>query len=269
MNFLDLEEDKLDAGWNPSGDALDVQGAQGTAHMRIKEIFDFARADGRLSLLEPEARNVFRLVGMPVPMDTLALSVDEAVEFQKSCEGRPLVMKLVSPQVIHKTDEGAVYVGLKTAEDVRTAAQDLFDRFEHRDMRGVLLYEMVPKGTEMIVGTSTDPLFGPTVVAGPGGAFVEILRDVCFSLCPTDAFDARIMVGGLKHQALLDGYRGDPAVNRNELADIIVAISKLAYEHSADIAEIDANPVLWCPNGEHWAVDARIIMHPLAEEEDK
>ncbi|KAL0225742.1 hypothetical protein P9112_013066 [Eukaryota sp. TZLM1-RC] len=230
----------------------------------IDAIIEGAKKDGRKVLLEPEAAEIFRLKGIPTPTQSFVKSVDEAVSaYKNTFGGEKIVMKLVSPQVIHKSDENAVAVGLKSEEEVRAVAEDYFARFADRDVRGILMYSMVPKGTEIIAGVVDDPTFGSLVLCGIGGVLVEILNDVAFSLCPTHPEDAKQMIGNLKSQNILDGYRGAPAVDREALADIVTKVSQLADAYRGVIGEIDVNPLISYQEGDSTkicAVDARIIL---------
>ncbi|KAL0213568.1 hypothetical protein RCL1_007194 [Eukaryota sp. TZLM3-RCL] len=230
----------------------------------VDAIIEAAKKDGRDVLLEPEAADVFRAIGITMPDQFFARSVESAVEhFTNNWMGQKIVMKLVSPKVIHKSDANAVFVGLKTVEEVRSVAEDLFTRFAELDCRGVLMYPLVPKGTEVIVGIANDPTFGPLVLAGMGGVLTEVLEDVGFALCPANTEDATHLINNLKSQKILDGFRGAPAVNKSQLADILVRLSGLADAYRGIIGEVDVNPIISYQDGDSTtlcAVDARIIL---------
>ncbi|MCG3218684.1 MAG: acetate--CoA ligase family protein, partial [Candidatus Heimdallarchaeota archaeon] len=225
----------------------------------IDKLIASARSENRTVMLESEAREIFRIIGLPVPKSILAKTAEEAVSFYKEI-GRKVVMKLVSPEVIHKTDEGAVFVGLNSEEEVRSKAEHLLEKFKGRDPRGLLVVDMVPNGLEMMIGMNTDPTFGQIVISGFGGILVEILKDVSFNMCPTHQFDAEQMLTNLEHQELLEGFRGMPKVDLEAFAKLIVNVSQLAAAYKDDIKELDINPILITEEGQ-WAVDARIILH--------
>eukprot|EP00792_Barthelona_sp_PAP020_P005615 TRINITY_DN2729_c0_g1_i2.p1 TRINITY_DN2729_c0_g1~~TRINITY_DN2729_c0_g1_i2.p1 ORF type:complete len:722 (+),score=238.57 TRINITY_DN2729_c0_g1_i2:32-2167(+) len=225
----------------------------------IQAILDGAKADNRTVLLESEAAQIFRYSGLSLAQTAVVQTADEAVEAWKSFGSTKVVIKLISPQVIHKTDEGAVFVGINTEEEIRQITNHLLEKFANRDIRGIYVCDMVPKGTEMVVGMNQDDTFGKVVVAGIGGTMVEILKDATFSLCPCTKKDALKMIDDLKYQPIVNGYRGSPAVDREGLADNIVKISQLASLYP-EIKEIDANPIIFYENG-FAAVDARIILN--------
>lgn len=225
----------------------------------VDAIIAKARAERRAVLLESEAREILAATGMVLPEGTFVKTPEEAVAFQEKV-GKPIAMKLVSPEVIHKTDEGAVLIGLKTKEDVESSARHLLEKFANRDARGLLCVEMVDKGTELMIGVNYDATFGQIVVAGLGGIFVEVLKDVSFNLCPTHQYDADKMLENLEHQEMLNGFRGAPVVDRKSFVSMIVTISELADAYKDEIKEMDLNPIIAAANG-NWAVDARIILH--------
>ncbi|KAL0233697.1 hypothetical protein PCE1_002206 [Barthelona sp. PCE] len=227
----------------------------------IQAILDNAKEEGRTSLLEPEAAEVFRQMGIPTAPSKFVQTADEAVSAWKELggEGTKVVMKLVSPQVIHKTDEGAVFVGLKTEEEIRETAEHLINKFKDRDFRGLLVNSFVPQGMEMLVG-AVFPLepFGNQVLVSVGGTFVEVLPDNGrFAMAPCTRADARRMIDELPYQQILNGYRGAPAADRDGLSDIITKVSFLA--EYPEIKEVDINPIIFYEGG-YCAVDARIIL---------
>jgi acyl-CoA synthetase (NDP forming) len=190
----------------------------------------------------------------------LATSVDEAVSMAPDI-GYPLVMKIVSPQVIHKTEFGGVKVGVASDDEVRQVYEEMVGRVKERipdaQIDGVLMEEMV-KGTELIIGTTKDPQFGPMIMFGVGGIFVEVYKDVTFRLIPISDNDAMNMQKELKGKAILEGVRGLPKADPQQLSDILMKISKLVHEQK-DISEMDINPLMLTERGAV-AVDARIIL---------
>ena len=224
----------------------------------IEALFERARAEGRNALMEHEAKRVLAEWGIGVPWSRLARSEEEAVAAAGEV-GFPLVMKVMSPRVLHKTDVGAVAVGLQTAEQVRATYAGFVERFAGAEVEGVLVEERVRDGVELIIGTKVDPTFGPVVLVGPGGIFVEAMMDVVFRMCPTTRRLALGAIDEIRYQKLLDGYRGVPKVDREALAALMVRVSELAWEHQGLIGEMDVNPVIANEEG-LFPVDARIIL---------
>jgi len=179
--------------------------------------------------------------------------------------GYPVVLKVESPDIPHKTEAGVVRLGLSGAVEVGEAYHAITTTAARLDpkpeLRGVLVQPMVPKGVEMVVGARLDPTFGPLVVVGLGGIMVELLRDSVAELAPIDEATALAMLKRLKGARLLDGFRGNAGIDRPELARIVAAVSRLAADFSGDIAEIDVNPVICSPGGAV-AVDALIVRRP-------
>lgn len=224
---------------------------------QIINIIEKAKNQNR-SLLEHEAKEIMKLIGVSVPLGKVVTSEEEATKTAKEL-GFPVVMKLMSPQVLHKTDAKAVVVGVKSEEEVIATFQDFMKRFSNVQVEGVLIEKMVSKGVEIIIGTQTDPTFGPVILIGLGGVLVEVLKDVVFRLCPTTKDRALDAIESIKSKKLLEGFRDLPAVNKENLAEITVKISELAWEYRDYIAEMDINPII-ANNEGIWAVDARIIL---------
>ena len=228
------------------------------------EIISKARADGRASLTEIEAKKVFEAYGLPTTKIGLAKTEDEAV---KLCQqiGYPIVMKIVSPDILHKSDAGGVKVNIKSEADAREAYNTILKNSKaykaDADVHGVAVQEMAPWGTEVILGSVNDPAFGPTVMFGLGGIFVEVLKDVTFRVTPVSKAEAEQMIGEIKSAAILAGVRGEPARDRKAMAETIVKYSNMIYDLADEIAESDANPILLYSDGEGLRVaDARIIL---------
>ncbi|MGD6810386.1 MAG: acetate--CoA ligase family protein [Candidatus Bathyarchaeia archaeon] len=220
-----------------------------------------ARSENRKALLESEAKEIVKEYGITVPKFQLATNEKEAAKIAEQI-GFPVVAKIVSPEIIHKSDAGGVKVGLKTAVDVEAAYKTIIENAKKYNAKanilGVLIMEMAPAGTEVIVGAIKDPQFGATIMFGLGGIFVEVLKDVTFKIAPVSADEAKEMILGLKASALLKGYRNTPPTDIDALAQIIVNVSKLLMEHP-EIKELDLNPVMAYAKGAN-TVDARIIL---------
>jgi acetyltransferase len=229
-----------------------------------REIIAKARADGRTALTEIEAKKLFAAYGIPVTEINLAKSEDEAVDLAKKT-GFPIVMKVVSPDIIHKSDAGGVKVNIKDEAGVRSAYQTILANCRaykaEADIRGIAVQEMAPLGTEVIAGSINDPTFGPTIMFGLGGIFVEVLKDVTFRVAPVNKEQVRQMIGEIRSVAILAGARGEAPRDRAALADLLCRYAGMVYDLRDEVAETDANPVLVYEEGKGVkAVDARIIL---------
>ncbi len=229
-----------------------------------RKIIAKARADGRGSLTEIEAKQVFAAYGLPVTETNLAKSEEQAVELAKST-GFPVVMKVVSPDIIHKSDAGGVKVNIKDEAGVRAAFKTILANCKaykaEADIRGVAVQEMAPLGTEVIVGSINDPTFGPTVMFGLGGIFVEVLKDVTFRVAPVNKQQAEHMLNEIRSVAILAGARGEAPRDRAALQDLICRYGTMVYDLRDEVAETDANPVLVYEEGKGLkVVDARVIL---------
>jgi acyl-CoA synthetase (NDP forming) len=220
-----------------------------------------ASKEGRKSLLETEAKAVCIEYGIPVPKFELAKSEDEAVKFAKAI-GFPTVLKIVSPDIVHKSDIGGVIVGVKNADEVRQGYNRILQNVKKHDPKariaGILVQEMAPPSTEVIVGAIKDPQFGPAIMFGLGGVFVEVLKDVTFRVAPITEDDAYEMISEVKAYPLLKGYRNTPPVDIDAIAKILLNTSRLVTDHM-EIKELDLNPVIVYEKGAK-TVDARIIL---------
>lgn len=207
-----------------------------------------------------ESREIMELAGIPFNKCGLAKSAAEAVDIADSM-GYPVVMKIVSPQVIHKTEVGGVRVNVASGAEVKSTYEDIVkgvrEKVPHAEINGILIEEMV-SGTELIVGTTTDPQFGPMIMFGIGGIFVEVYKDVSFRLIPISRNDAREMAGEIRGKALLEGIRGLPRADPEQVVDILENVSELVRSHP-EIGEMDINPLLITRRG-IIAVDARILL---------
>ncbi len=229
-----------------------------------REIIAKARAEGRVALTEIEAKKVFAAYDLPVTQINLARSEKEAVELANKT-GYPIVMKVVSPDIIHKSDAGGVKVNLKDEASVKAAYNTILENCKaykaDADIHGIAVQEMAPLGTEVIIGSINDPTFGPTVMFGLGGIFVEVLKDVTFRVAPVNREQVVQMINEIRSVAILAGARGEAPRDREALADLICKYATMIYDLRDEIAETDANPVLVYEEGKGLkAVDARIIL---------
>ena len=225
------------------------------------EIFSKVREEGRKFLLEPEAKSICKEYGIPVTDFRIARNEAEAVSFADEI-GYPVVLKIISPDVIHKSDVGGVIVGLKTAEDVRNAYKQIIENVKNHKPNakivGMLVQEMAPSSTEIIVGAIKDPQFGPALMFGLGGIFVEVLKDVTFRIAPLTRDEAEEMIKEVKAYPLLKGYRNTPPADIEAIVNILLNTSRLVMEHQ-EIKELDLNPIMVYEKGAK-TVDARIIL---------
>jgi len=229
-----------------------------------REIIASARAEGRDALTEIEAKKVFAAYGLPVTAIDLAKSEEEAVDFARNT-GFPVVMKIVSPDILHKSDAGGVKVGIEDEAGVREAYKTILANAKAYKadavIDGIAIQEMAPNGTEVIIGSINDPSFGPTVMFGLGGIFVEVLKDVTFRVAPISTNQARQMVDEIRSAAILAGARGEAPRDREALADLIASYAAMIYDLRDEVAETDANPVLVYEEGKGLkVVDARMIL---------
>ncbi|MCC7080611.1 MAG: acetate--CoA ligase family protein [Burkholderiales bacterium] len=228
----------------------------------VREIVARARAAGRSALLETEARATLVAAGVPMPANLLLRSPEDAARAAQLFGGQPIALKVVSKDVLHKSEAGAVRLGVRgetaIADGVRAIHDSVLAHVPGALIEGVLATPMAPRGVELIVGVTRDPQFGPVVMFGLGGIFVEAIRDVVFRSVPIALEDAHEMVGGIAFKALLDGVRALPAVDRDAIALLLVKVSALAAAHP-EIAEIDLNPVIAHAGG-YTVADARAIL---------
>ncbi len=227
---------------------------------KAKEIVNMAIAQKR-SLLEPEAKALINSIGIPTPSSGAARDEDEAVNIAESI-GYPVVLKVISPQVIHKTDFGGVKIGARNKDEVKRDFSDIIENIRRKapdaEVIGILVEKMAFQSTEVIIGGIRDPQFGPAIMFGLGGIFTEILKDISFRLAPIMKEEALGMMEELKGYPLIEGYRGSKPLDRESLSDAMVKVSKV-MEEIKDIQEIDLNPVFLYPEG-LTVVDARIIL---------
>ncbi len=229
--------------------------------MTFQSVLTQARTEKRTLLNEVEAKDVLREAGVSVTATTLATSPDEAAK-QAEAAGYPVVLKVVSPDIAHKSDAGGVKLNLNNAGDVKTAYAEIIASCKkavpNANIVGVAVQHMAPQGTEVIIGMTTDSQFGPVMMFGLGGIMVEVLKDVSFRLVPLTDRDAGQMINEIKGRPILDGVRGQPASDIAALKSTIVKVAKFVEDHP-EVRELDLNPVFAYPDGAI-AVDARIIV---------
>jgi acetate---CoA ligase (ADP-forming) len=220
-------------------------------------------ASAGMKITEREGKNILAAYGVPVARDLIVQSAKEAVRAAEET-GYPVVLKVESPDIAHKTEAGVVRLDLGNAEQVQgaygaiTAAARAIEPAP--EVRGVLVQPMIGAGTEIVIGTQYDPTFGPMIVVGMGGILVEVMRDSAAELAPVSKEQAHVMLRRLRGYRLLTGYRGSAAVDVDQLAGIVASVSQLAADFADEIAEIDVNPII-CSADRLVAVDALIIRH--------
>lgn len=227
----------------------------------VNQIIQKALSENRTLLLEPEAKEVIKAYGIPVTKFKVAKSPEEAEKFAREI-GYPIVMKIVSRDVIHKSDAGGVKVNIKNGEEVKKAYAEIEKNVKNAvgnyKFEGMLIQEFAPEGREVIVGMTKDPQFGPALAFGLGGIFVEVLKDVSFRVAPITKYDAEEMIQEIKGYPILKGVRGQKPVDFEAIINILLNVSKLVMEHP-EINEMDLNPIITYPDGAK-TVDARIIL---------
>jgi acetate---CoA ligase (ADP-forming) subunit beta len=229
--------------------------------MDPKQLFKQAKESGRTLLTEVEAKEVLQEVGVSTTTTLLARSGDEAVALAQKI-GFPVALKIVSPNVVHKSDSGGVKLGLKTPEEVLAAHDEIIASVKQHEpsarVDGVAVQNMARPGTEVIIGMYKDAQFGPVLMFGLGGILVEILKDVSFRLVPLTRRDAQQMIREIKAFPVLEGYRGLERADLTALEDTLLKISEFV-ESNEDIKEMDLNPIFAYSDGAV-AVDARIVL---------
>jgi acetate---CoA ligase (ADP-forming) len=237
----------------------------------VSKLFDELRQADQLNLGEVEARSILLSYGIPVPRAELVATPTEASN-AASRIGFPVVMKIASPDILHKSDVGGVLVGLKSAEEVSESYHSMMARVRRRvpdaEIRGVTINQMIPKGREVIIGMSRDPQFGPMLMFGLGGIYVEVLKDVTFRIAPIDEVEAKNMMSELRSYQLLLGARGEPPADLTAARETLLRVSQLVTDFP-EILEMDINPLVLMPTGEGAiALDARMTLAPRGEDEE-
>ena len=227
----------------------------------VKSIISRARGQGRLVLTEIESKESLKRAGITVNDAFLATTGEEAVSLARRL-GFPVVLKIASGDIVHKSDGGGVKLGLKTPRQVADAYEGMLEamraKYPRALIQGVSVQKMVRPGVEVIIGVSQDAQFGPVVMFGLGGVLVEVLKDVSLRVVPIAPRDAAEMVREIKGHALLEGYRGQEPVDTGCLEEMLLKVSGFVEKHP-EIKELDLNPVLAYPDGAI-AVDARVVL---------
>ncbi len=228
---------------------------------KVSKIFEHARNEGRNFLLEPETKTICLEYDIPITRFRIARTAEEAVRFSEEI-GYPTVLKIISPDVLHKFDVGGVILNLRNREDTRNAYNKILENVKklkpNAKIEGILVQEMAPTSTEVIVGSIKDQQFGPTLMFGFGGIFVEVMKDVAFRIAPITEQDAREIITEVKAYPILRGYRGQPPLDIDMIIKILLNTSRLVMDHQ-EIKELDLNPVMVYEKGAK-TVDARIIL---------
>ena len=225
---------------------------------KIQSIVESSKGNPKV-ITEESSKEILGEYGIKVPKYALVTSGDEAVQKSKEI-GFPLVAKIVSPDILHKTDVGGVKVGLSSEAEVKEAFDDMFNRLKEKfDVKGVLLEEMVPKGVELIVGLQNDFQFGPSIMVGLGGIYTELFKDVSFRVLPVTKNDAVKMLESLRGKDILKGFRGSKSIDLDMLSEAIVNIGNLGVDMAGKYESIDFNPVVVYPDS-YYVVDAKIIL---------
>ena len=232
---------------------------------KIQNIVESSRGTPRV-ITEESSKEILGEYGIKVPKYALVTNSDEAVQKSKEI-GFPLVAKIVSPDILHKTDVGGVKVGLSSEDEVKQAFDDMFNRLKEKfDVKGVLLEKMVPKGVELIVGLQNDSQFGPSIMVGLGGIYTELFKDVSFRVLPVSKAEATRMLESLRGKDILKGFRGSKPVDLDMLSEAIVNIGTLGVDMAGKYESIDFNPVVVYPDS-YCVVDAKIILKDKASDD--
>ncbi|MEM4441673.1 MAG: acetate--CoA ligase [Ignisphaera sp.] len=226
-------------------------------------IIESVKNQNRKVLLESEAKEVVKCYGIPVAPTMLATSEDEAVEIAKNM-GYPVVLKIASPDIIHKSDVGGVIMNVRSDNDVREAFRSIISNVRkfspQSSIYGVVVQKMVPKGREVIIGSTKDPVFGHIVMFGLGGIYAELFKDVSFRLAPLSLYEAKEMVMETKAYNLLKGFRGEPTADIASVINILLRVSKLVTD-VPDIVEMDINPLFVYEEGAgSMAIDVKMVI---------
>jgi acyl-CoA synthetase (NDP forming) len=233
-----------------------------------KKIFKTALSEDRLFVLEHEAKDIMKNYGIPIPAYDTATTADDAATKSKKI-GFPVVLKILSKDILHKSDAGGVKLNLNSEDEVKQAFQEIMDNAKKYGQekgvevdlsRGVFISDFATMGTEVIIGVTKDPQFGHALMFGLGGIFVEVLKDVTFRLIPFTEADAREMVGEIKAAKIFEGIRGEAPRDVDALIKVMLKVSKMV-EENPEITELDCNPTFVYEKGKGvLVVDARILI---------
>ena len=227
----------------------------------IKQIIEKAKSENRNLLTEIEAKQVFKEAGLQITNTRLAVNKKDAIAMSTEM-GFPVVLKIVSPDILHKTEANGVKLNLKTADDVAKAFDEIMvsakEKFPNANIHGVAVQGMAKSGLEIIIGMTLDTQFGPVLMFGLGGIFVEVMKDVSFGITPLMKRDADEMIRSIKGYPLLNGFRGAPKIDVANLESWLLKLSDFAQTYPA-VKEFDLNPIFAYAQGA-MVVDARIIL---------
>ena len=226
---------------------------------KIGKMYDEAKKNNNNIITEESAKAILTEYGIKVPPYALVKNAQEAQDKAKQL-GFPLVAKIVSPDILHKTDVKGVRVGLKTEQEVRDAFDDMYERLSSKyHTKGVILEKMVDSGLEVIVGLQNDPQFGPVIMFGLGGIYTEIFKDVAFRILPITPEDVKEMTEDLKGKSMLKGFRGSQPIAASMLSDMLIKIGQLGLDAAPYYESVDFNPIILYPN-DYFVVDAKILL---------
>ncbi|MFO7944649.1 MAG: acetate--CoA ligase family protein [Anaerolineales bacterium] len=237
----------------------------------VRDVLERVKSEDRYSIGDLEAWDILEAYGINIPKSKLAESQDQAVEYAAEI-GYPVVLKITSPDILHKTDVGGVKVGLESPEEVRDAFELMLYRAERylpeAEVWGCQVQEMAPPGgLEVLIGMNRDPQFGPLITFGLGGIYVEALKDVTFRVAPFSRKEAQAMLEEIRASALLEGVRGEPPVDKESIVEILMRIGQLVQKFP-EIAELDINPLIVYPEGQGAiAIDMRLVLSSEKEGE--
>jgi len=227
----------------------------------VQEVIGKAKSEGRTILTEIESKQLIKQAGISVSDTRLATSKEKAISISKEL-GFPVVLKIASPEIVHKSDAGGVKVGLGTSKQVGEAYDDILRAIKQEHPRaaiqGVSVQKMARPGVEVIIGMSKDAQFGPVLMFGLGGILVEVLKDVSFRIVPLAKRDAEEMIREIKGYPLLEGYRGQEPVDVSNLVELLLKVSDFVEQHP-EVKELDLNPIFAYSDGAI-AVDARVVL---------
>ncbi|MHA2002157.1 MAG: acetate--CoA ligase family protein [Promethearchaeota archaeon] len=227
----------------------------------VDEIINRVRSENRTILNEFESKEVLAAIGIPIPKQANVLASQGAEAVIDACNqvGYPIVMKLLSDKIVHKSDAGAVKLGISDSAASQEAYDELMSIDCEDDTKGISIQQMASKPiAEIIIGSTLDPQFGPAIMFGIGGVLVEVMKDVAFRIAPINDFDADEMIHEIKGFPLLNGFRGNDIADFDAIKDTLKKVSNLVFDHQ-EIKEMDLNP-LFIYKDKIIAVDARVIL---------
>lgn len=229
--------------------------------MTVQEVIGKAKSEGRTILTEIESKQLIKQAGISVSDTRLATSKEKAISISKEL-GFPVVLKIASPEIVHKSDVGGVKVELGTSKQVGEAYDDILGAIKQKHpqaaIQGVSVQKMARPGVEVIIGMSKDTQFGPVLMFGLGGILVEVLKDVSFRIVPLAKRDAEEMISEIKGYPLLEGYRGQEPVDVSNLVELVLKVSDFVEQYP-EVKELDLNPIFAYSDGAI-AVDARVVL---------